>query len=100
MKQNLIYVAVLAFAVTIMSGNVSAQKSTMKDSRDGKTYKTIKIGDQTWMAENLAYKKKGSKAYDKNNGNIKKYGLLYTYSAANGACPSGWTLPTKNDFKK
>lgn len=75
--------------------------STFTDSRDGKTYKSIKIGDQEWMAENLAYEtSSGSWTYWNDAGYGQKYGRLYTWAAANQAAPVGWHLPSDAEWKQ
>ncbi len=107
-------------------GTDTCEYGTLTDNRDGKIYKTVIIGTQKWMAENLNYESANSYCYKDNADNCVKYGRLYSWSEAmdsagvfsangkgcgfdevcvkkyplRGICPSGWHLPTEEEFNE
>ncbi|MCM5662600.1 FISUMP domain-containing protein [Galbibacter mesophilus] len=71
------------------------------DSRDGQIYRTVRIGNQRWFAENLNYDKGDSRSscYDNDSFNCELLGRLYE-TLNSIECPDGWHVPTMEEWEE
>ncbi len=72
---------------------------TMIDPRNGNIYNIVQIGEQCWFKENLNYESGDSWCYDNHSANCAVYGRLYNWQTAITACPTGWHLPSDDEWK-
>lgn len=103
---------IVFFFVNLIVISYSCAQETVTDW-EGNTYRTIKIGNQLWMAENLntvSYpngEKIESFCYDHDTAYCKIFGRLYTWYSLNigdnsvslpGICPDGWHIPSDEEW--
>lgn len=77
-----------------------AQENTFTDPRDGQIYKTIKIKDKIWLAENLRFETANSYCpnFNKKKENCEN-GNFYPNFERDSICPPGWEIPSFADWE-
>ncbi|NQT24824.1 fibrobacter succinogenes major paralogous domain-containing protein [candidate division KSB1 bacterium] len=121
MKKQILYLFTFLILVSCSGTQPTSSNDSVKDI-DGNVYKTVKIGNQWWMAENLTvtHYRNGDKIpgltdddeWDNNNGaycyynndktNIEIYGRLYNWFAVDDSrnlAPEGWHVPSDDEWQ-
>lgn len=87
-------ISIVATAV----GQDSYTQGTITDSRDGKLYQTLKIGNTIWLAENMKFKTDQSTIIAGNELGIEADGFYYPYEETDKVCPQDFEIPRESDW--
>lgn len=100
MRKKYSFLFAIVYLITGICYNTFSQETdSFTDARDGKVYRSVKIDDQVWMAENLAFKTESDCwVYEDVKDYLKTHGYLYSWKSATNACPDGWRLPSLQDW--
>jgi uncharacterized protein (TIGR02145 family) len=89
----LVIILLTSCAKDVIEFNPAIAYGSFTDTRNNEEYKTVQIGDQTWMAENLR-----SLSNDPNEVSCCNYGKLFTIDNLEENCPEGWHLPDTSEW--
>ena len=88
-----------ALVSTLVAAAQTPSPERFTDPRDGYSYAIVTIGKARWFAENLRFRTSDSRCYEGDEANCADHGRLYRLEDALRACPSGWRVPSEEDWR-
>jgi uncharacterized protein (TIGR02145 family) len=84
---------------TLVAAAQTPSPERFTDPRDGYSYAIVTIGKARWFAENLRFRTSDSRCYEGDEANCTDHGRLYRLEDGLRACPSGWRVPSEEDWR-